>query len=68
MKTIRVEIDNGIDEDCNLLTRNVFIHDALRVYKDGYSRIKIVPFTALIGKEITIEFDREILYIEGIEI
>lgn len=66
MKTIRVEIDNGIDEDCNLLTRDVFIHDALRIYKDGYSKIKIVPFKS--DQEITIEFEREVLYIEGVEV
>ncbi|CAB5226221.1 hypothetical protein UFOVP760_1 [uncultured Caudovirales phage] len=65
MKRIRVTIENGIDEDCNPLTREFDILNAKRVYSKE-SKLHIVPFDS--DKEITIEFDREILYIEGIEI
>lgn len=64
MKRIRVTIDNGIDEDCNTLTREFDVLNAQRVYSKGWD-LKIIPKG---GKEITIEFDREILYIEGIEV
>lgn len=66
MKTIRVEIDNGIDNDCNLLMKDIIINNAQRVYKDGYNKIKIIPFKST--EEITIEFEREVIYIEGVEI
>jgi hypothetical protein len=65
MKRIRVTIDNGIDKDCNLLTKEFDILNAQRVYSKE-SKLHIVPFDS--DKEITIEFDRDILYIEGIEV
>jgi hypothetical protein len=64
MKRIRVTIDNGIDSDCNLLTREIDVIDAQRVYSKG-TDLKIVPKS---GEEITIEFNKEILYVEGIEV
>ena len=64
MKRIRVTIDSGIDEDCNPLTREFDVLNAQRVYLKGWD-LKIIPKG---GEEITIEFDREILYIEGIEV
>jgi hypothetical protein len=65
MKRIRVTIDNGIDRDCNLLTEEFDVLNAQRVYSKE-SKLHIIPFDS--DKEITIEFDKEILYIEGIEI
>jgi hypothetical protein len=65
MKRIRVTIDNGIDKDCNLLTEDFDVLNAKRVYSKE-SKLHIVPFDS--DKEITIEFDRDILYIEGIEV
>ena len=65
MKRIRVTLDNGIDKDCNLLTEEFDVLNAQRVYSKE-SKLHIIPFDS--DKEITIEFDKEILYIEGIEI
>jgi len=65
MKRIRVTIDNGIDKNCNLLTKEFDVLNAQRVYSKE-SKLHIVPFDS--DKEITIEFDRDILYIEGIEV
>ena len=64
MKRIRVTIENGLDRDCNLLTREFDVLNAKRVYLKGWD-LKIIPKG---GEEITIEFDREILYIEGVEV
>jgi hypothetical protein len=64
VKRIRVTIDNGIDMNCNLLTKEFDVLNAQRVYSKECN-LKIIPKN---GEEITLEFDREILYIEGIEI
>ena len=65
MKRIRVTIEDGLDKDCNLLTEDFDVLNAKRVYSKE-SKLHIVPFDS--DKEITIEFEKEILYIEGIEI
>jgi hypothetical protein len=64
MKRIRVTIDNGIDKDCNPLTKEFDVLNAQRVYSKECD-LKIIPKN---GEEITIEFDREILHIEGVEV
>lgn len=63
MKRIRVTIDDGIDKDCNPLSKEFDVLNAQRVYSKG-NKIHIVPST----EEIVIEFDSEILYVEGIEV
>jgi hypothetical protein len=65
MKRIRVTIDDGIDKDCNPVTKEFDVLNAQRVYSNGCD-LKIIPKKS--DQEITIEFDREILYIEGIEV
>jgi hypothetical protein len=65
MKRIRATISDGIDEDCNLLFDNVDILNAQRAYINGNS-INIIPRNG--GDEITIEFNKEILYLDGLEI
>ena len=67
MKRIRVTIDDGIDKDCNLLTKEYDILNAQRVYSNGQN-LHIIPFYSDEAQEIVIEFGRDILDVSGIEI
>lgn len=65
MKRIRVTIDDGIDEDCNLLTKEYDILNAQRVYSHGQN-LHIIPFDS--EEEIIIELGRMVLDVSGIEV
>jgi hypothetical protein len=65
MKRIRVTIDDGIDEDCNLLTKEYDVLNAQRVYSNGQN-LHIIPFDS--EEEIVIELGRFILDVSGIEV
>ena len=64
MKRIRVTIDNGIDKDCNPLTKEFDVLNAQRVYSKECD-LKIIPKN---GEEITIELGQMVLDVSGIEV
>jgi hypothetical protein len=65
MKRIRVTIDDGIDDDCNLLTKEYDVLNAQRVYSNGQN-LHIIPFDS--EEEIVIELGRFIIDVSGIEV
>ncbi len=65
MKRIRVTIDDGIDSDCNLLTKEYDVLNAQRVYSNGQN-LHIIPFDS--EEEIVIELGRMVLDVSGIEV